>query len=199
MTVIYERLILQSFAIWAEDYLFLNSIFEDKSNDIFHTNEKDSIFHLFKSIEKENFKGFQKKQKFLTEEFSKKQYSIIETDHIRATIWKITDFEYCMRAYLKKLEWRDTFFSRVDRMQSNNKNDLPAGHKYGGVLIFGRKNNCIIRIDEMGLMEGTYYICERDPRRKRQKVLQTFKRTLRNFKDGPVNTPSLVVEDRNSL
>jgi len=184
MTVISERLILASFASWAEDYEFLESIFKNRSDEKLKRNERDPPVSLFQSIEKENFERFKEKQRLLMDESSITQYSVIQTEHIRATIWKITEFKYNMRGYLTDLGWGEIFFDKVARMLSHNRALINADHKYGGSQAFGRRNNCIVKIDEMGLIEGTFYVCERNPRRKRQKVIQAFKRVLRNF-DGP--------------
>ena len=186
MNVRSERLILASFAIWAGDYLFFQSLFEEKSNDDPQIDTKKSLPNVFKKVEKENFEWVKKARKLLSND-SLKKFPVLETKNIRATIWKITDFEYCMRAYLKNFDGEDEFFRRVYQIRLKMKNDHNLKKKFGGLLFFGRKNNCIVRIDEMGLTEGTLYVCERISRRKRQKVIQEFKRVLRNFDGGPVN------------
>lgn len=185
MVTISERLIISSFAFWAGDYPFLKILYEQNLS-VGLEDEKNPILHFFESLDEENFNFFEKTTKYLKERKDNKQYSILETDHWRATIWKINDFEYCLKGYLKKLEDKDDVFIRLSQMQSYMiKNHISEGD-FSHAFSFGRKMNCIFRIDEMGLIEGTYYICERNPVRARQKVILTFKNVLRNFKDGPV-------------
>jgi|GEM_PF-5825630 len=42
----------------------------------------------------------------------------------------------------------------------------------------------------MGLIEVTYYICDRNSARKQQKIIRLFKRLLRNFESGMERDPT---------
>jgi len=139
MIAVAERLTLTSFALWAGDYLFLNSLFEENLSNDSQADERVNVSQLFQEIGKENFDWFTENQRYLTDGPLKKQYLILETDNLRATVWKVTDFEYCMRGYLKKLEGEDVLLKGVSKLQSRITKDHNPDEGFGQELTFGRK------------------------------------------------------------
>lgn len=186
MTVVNERLILESFAVWAEDYSYLKSLFDERFDTTQKEEEKNIFLPLFRLLENENFNDFERNEQIRSKEGMNKTPKIIETEHIRATIWKISDFEYRMRGYLKKLEWETNFFENLSQLQLKQTSTDVSIEGVKNKFQFGRKRNCIVTVSEIGLFEGFYYICEVNPKRKRQKIIQAFKRVLRSFNDGQV-------------
>jgi len=51
----------------------------------------------------------------------------------------------------------------------------------------------------MGLIEVTYYICDRNSARKQQKIIRLFKRLLRNFESGMERDPTKKTNEVNWL
>ena len=114
------------------------------------------------------------------------KFPILETDHIRSTIWYVSDFEYCMKGYLKDLTWEKHFFDYIHQksdyeISEKLKIEMP---RFSTVWRTGKNGNCITRIDNMGLIDSTFYICNFDLQKRHQCAEDHFKKILTKFQDG---------------
>lgn len=190
MTVLSEDFVIMSFALWAGDYSYLDSlamkilIDKDKTGRMEKTPE--SIIY---SIGDENLEQYLiKKKKFIREKNAFNE-DFLETKNLRARIWQISDFEYCMRGYLKNLDEQKKIFAQIKSNhldQSKNENQEPSKiDEFGGSWSFKRKENCIVRINEMGLIEVSFFICEPDEAERISKVKYYLSSVLESLDDGP--------------
>jgi len=185
MTVQSHDLIVASFALWAGDWGYLDRLIEenlpkDKSE------KRDGFEDLFSRLKKSQLNRYKKKRDLFIKERGLTKYPILETDHIRSTIWYVSDFEYCMKGYLKDLSWERHFFDHIHpksdyEISKKLKMEIP---RFSTVWKTGNHGNCITRIDDIGLIDSTFYICNFDSQKRQQCAGDHFKDILTKFQDG---------------
>lgn len=178
-------LIVASFALWAGDWCYLDRLIEE--NLLKNESEKREGFDdLFSCLKKSQLTRYKKKRDIFIKEKGLTKFPILETDHIRSTIWHVSEFEYCMKGYLKDLSWEKVFFNHVHPTFSL---EIPPEKtmkvsKFSTVWRTGKNDNCVTRIDDMGLIESTFYICNFDLKKRHQCAEDIFKGVLMKFNDG---------------
>jgi len=186
MAVISHDLTVASFALWAGDWCYLDTLIEKDSVNNAEGRSEEGIENLIRRFSKDQLNHYQKKRSLFLKEGGLSKYLVLETEHIRSTIWYISDFEYCMRGYLKDLQYEYKFFSCIspshDLESIKDYNVEPS--RLSVVWKSGKNKNCITRIDEMGLIESIYYICDFDIQTRQKKALEHFTEVLRKFNDG---------------
>ncbi len=193
MVVTSEDFIVMSFALWAGDYEYLETLIKNASVD----SEKQEIpkntpESIILSIGTENLEEYKNKREKFSKEKIVMNNNFLETVHIRARIWQISDFEYSMRAYLKNFKDLERLFDNFKQQRLGNARfeklcDSSIDDFYGS-WNFREWNNCVIRIDEMGLIDVSLIICESDEFERILKVMNVFFQVLESFNDGPVKS-----------
>jgi hypothetical protein len=179
-------LIVASFALWAGDWAYLNTLIKRGSLDKNNKNSRHDFDDFILRTNENQFNRYKKKRSLFLKDKGLTKYLILETDHIRSTIWYVSNFEYCMKGYLKDLTWEKDFFSFAYHPHNfetaQEKNMEPP--MFSTEWISGKNGNCITRIDEMGLIESTYYICDFDLETRQQNAKKHFTEILMKFNDG---------------
>ena len=178
--------IVASFALWAGDWCYLEKFINNDSLDDRHENVRDDYDKLISRMNKHQLDRFKEKRDILLKSKGLKKYPILKTDHLRATVWQVSDFEYCMRGYITDLSREKEIFKTIHQFsnrESDHDNiiDLP---NFSTVWTLGKNGNCITRIDEMGLIESTYYICDSDLETRQRYATERFTEVLTRFNDG---------------
>jgi hypothetical protein len=195
MTVKPDFFTVASFALWAGDYRYLDEIIEKISRGEPESILENSPEAIIERIGRENLAEYKKKRDKQTNNKSIKIDEVFETDNLRAKIWQVSEFEYCLRGYLKSFENENKFFSHInpesfpflkyidtkkpEKFQRKQRSLGKASH-------LDHNRHCIIRIDEMGLIESTFFICENDSEIKLKKVISCFIDVLTELNDGEV-------------
>jgi hypothetical protein len=199
MTVKPDFFTVASFALWAGDYRYLDEIIEKISKGEPESILENSPEAIIERIGRENLAEYKKKRDKHTNNKSIKFDEVFETDNLRAKIWQVSEFEYCLRGYLKTLNEENKFFSRINpesfpffKYIDNKKpeNYQRKQRSLGKARHLDHNKHCLIRIDEMGLIESTFFVCENDSEIKKKKVISCFKDVLTELNDGEVNTTS---------
>ena len=174
--------IIASFALWAGDWCYLERFIQKESQK----SNIEGIDDLISRMNENQINRYKRNLKQFKKEKGLKKYPVIETDHIRSTIWYVSNFEYCMRGYLTDLNNEDEFFRHLgylgypDIFVESKTHFLP----YTSVINTGKNGNCITRVDEMGLIESSYLICESDPETRSTLSIEHFIEILTKFDDG---------------
>jgi hypothetical protein len=182
MAVTTNDWIIASFALWAGDWCYLEKFIKKESQK----SDSKGIDDLVSRMNKNQIKRFKRNFQQFNKEKGLKKYPVIETDYIRSTIWHVSDFEYCMRGYLTDLTSENEFFRRLgyfsqqDIFVEGESHFLP----YNSVINTGKNGNCITRIDEMGLIESSYHICESDPEIRNTQAIKHFMEILQKLDPG---------------
>jgi hypothetical protein len=185
MTAQSHDLIVASFALWAGDWCYLDRLI--KENLLKTEREKSVGFDdLFSRLKKSQLNRYKKKRDLFIKEKGLTKFPILETDHIRSTIWYVSDFEYSLKGYLKDLTWEKDFFNNVHpttilELPPEKTMKMP---RFSTVWRTGKNNNCVTRIDDMGLIESTFYICNFDLEKRQKCAEEHFKDVLMKFNDG---------------
>jgi len=179
MAVTTNDWIIASFALWAGDWCYLEKFIKKESQK----SDSEGIDDLLSRMNKNQIKRFNRNLQQFNKEKGLKKYPVIETDHIRSTIWYVSDFEYCLRGYLKVLSKENEFFRRLSHQDLFVKNE-PHFLPYTSVFNTGKNGNCITRIDEMGLIESSYHICESDPEKRNTHAIEHFMEILTKLDTG---------------
>jgi len=185
MTAQSHDVIVASFALWAGDWCYLDRLIEENLIKI-EREKKEGFDDLFSRLKKSQLNRYKKKRDLFIKEKGLTKFPILETDHIRSTIWYVSDFEYCLKGYLKDLTWEKVF---IDQMHLTSALISPTENKmeksrFSTVWRTGKNKNCITRIDDMGLIESNIYICNFDLKERQQCAKDHFKEVLMNFNDG---------------
>lgn len=186
MAVELNDFIVTSFALWAGDWCYLDTLIEKDSGNVDERSSREGFDNLILRFSKDQQNHYQKKRSLFLKEKGLSKYLILETKHIRSTIWYVSDFEYCMRGYLKDLQYGNKFFgyvSPIHNLELSPKDKIEQP-RLSNIWKSGKNENCITRIDEMGLIESIYYICDFDIQTRQQKALDHFMEVLRKFNDG---------------
>lgn len=125
MTARSEDFIIMSFALWAGDYRFLDSLITKITNDQNQTdiNEKSPESIIYR-LGNESLEQYKNKRERSSKEKNSFGDNFLETIHLRAKIWQLSDYEYCMRGFLKNLDGQEKIFSQFFHLMSErSKND----------------------------------------------------------------------------
>jgi len=178
--------IVASFAVWAGDWCYLEKFINNDSLDDRHEGGQDDYDNLLSRMNKNQLDRYKKKRDIFLKSKGLKKYPILKTDHLRATVWQVSDFEYCMRGYIADLSREKEIFKTIHQFSNResdhqNKIDLP---NLSTVWSLDKNGNCITRIDEMGLIECTCFVCVGDPKTRQRYAKERFEEIMSRFNDG---------------
>jgi hypothetical protein len=131
---------------------------------------------------------------------------ILETKHLRATVWRIGEREFVMQGYLRELSWQNRLFELAHREASRNdapKVRIPKGPAYLieseaegeplkplGVAWAVAQNPFIqVELTDMGLLEATGLWTERRLPQDAEAITKPFLNLL-NALDKPLTKPT---------
>ena len=151
-----DDFIVASFALWAGDFSFFEKVMKDFSPPWETSSIErgvDSPADVIRYVGALRLRQYwQKKGEFkkLAAEYEEQGLHIDETpyvlevQHLRAAVWRISEREFAMYAYLSDLTWEKQLFERAQKEARNNepvKNNvlqLPAGfHRHESVKGLG--------------------------------------------------------------
>lgn len=105
---------------------------------------------------------------------------ILETKHVRATIWRTGVREFWMQAYLKDLNWQNQLFKNIRKLKNVDEFDVPQKKLGRAFTIVG---NPFLQgeLSDMGLLEITaLWLRPRIPENS-EAIIGPFERVLKTL------------------
>lgn len=128
-----DNFIVASFALWAGDFAFFERMMKDFSRPRETpsiekgTDSPEDIIRYVGALRLRQY--WQKRGEFkkLAAEYEKQGLQVdekpyvLETQHLRAAVWRINEREFSMYGYLSDLAWERELFERAQREASRNE------------------------------------------------------------------------------
>ncbi len=137
MTAETDKFIIASFALWAGDFEFLEELLREFSPPQDTPSLQDRVESPVDIIRAAGAlrlrQLWQKRGEFkkLIADYRMQGSEIVEqpdpleTLHLRATLWRVGEREFSMRAFLKDLAWQEELFGRAGREARRNRPPSP--------------------------------------------------------------------------
>jgi len=127
-----DRFIVATFALWAGDFAFFEQLLREFSSPRSAPSLEDDLESpedLIRATGALRLRQFRQKRgefkrlaaEYLGQGFEIAERSLVlETKHLRGTIWRIGEREFSLQAYLKDLTWEEELFALARREAARN-------------------------------------------------------------------------------
>ncbi len=213
MTAETDRFVVASFALWAGDVAYLESLLRDYPREqrtfrsLEAVEEPEEIIRIAAELRVRQLA--QKRGEFnraVEYPLGAPRMSIsdrpivIETTHLRGTVWRAGLRDFLLQGYLSSLGWETNFFDRVNSLaqpsavSSSSPQDLiepePAAesaNRIGGAWAIQGNPFVQVEVTDMGLFEANALWTGQDLPREFGPIRQAFRMLLESL-DEPTDT-----------
>src|SRR6266567_4282797 len=120
-----DRFIVATYALWAGDFVFAEQLLEDSGASV-GTGGDDIAEELMARMARRHLRQLRRRRaefRTLAEEYSTRRVGrslsgeplVLETPHMRATVWREGVRTFRMQSYLRDLTWESALFQNVRR------------------------------------------------------------------------------------
>jgi hypothetical protein len=223
MTAETDKFVVASFALWAGDFEYFEELLRGYSNpsDVKSieggAESPEDFIRATGALRLRQLRQKRGEFKKLTREYGRQgakltdKPTVMETKHLRATLWRTGAREFLLQGYLTELSWQDGLFSRARHLAAANehlksKNVSPTSDAVEELDVFEstatRKSftgsgtawvvaeNPFIQVEltDLGLIEATGIWIERELPDAAASITQPFLRLLQGLDDSNQST-----------